>query len=209
MALAHWAQQLPQPEHDPAEARDAARHILDGTQFQPPPQSLPDRLIEWGNEQIARLFDALAGGGGSPVIAWLVFGLIAGLVAFVVYRLTRGIQATPGLRVGETAAPRKSRVEWVAEAAAHEARGEWKQALRCRYRALIADLVERDLVRDVPGRTAGEYRGDVAESAPDLAASFGGATELFERAWYGDEPTGPPENGQFRSLAETVVRGAP
>jgi hypothetical protein len=38
-----------------------------------------------------------------------------------------------------------------------------------------------------------------------VAAEFGGATELFERAWYGDRPTGAHENARFRELADQVV----
>ena len=31
--------------------------------------------------------------------------------------------------------------------------------------------------------------------------------ELFDRAWYGDEPTGAAENQSFRALADEVVLG--
>jgi Domain of unknown function (DUF4129) len=47
----------------------------------------------------------------------------------------------------------------------------------------------------------------VAEAAPAVAAPFSGATELFERAWYGDRPTGRDEADRFRGLADEVLTG--
>ena len=57
----------------------------------------------------------------------------------------------------------------------------------------------------MPGRTPGEYRRDVARALPALADDFAGATELFERAWYGNEDTGRSENEQFRACADRVI----
>jgi hypothetical protein len=80
--------------------------------------------------------------------------------------------------------------------------------LRCRYRALVADLAGRGLVDEVPGRTTGEYRAEVGENVPRVAPEFAGATELFEAAWYGNRPTGEEESQRFRRLADQVMAGA-
>ena len=61
------------------------------------------------------------------------------------------------------------------------------------------------MIRDLPGRTSGEYRADVAATLPAAAADFAAATELFEQAWYGDVTTGPDESARFRHLADLVV----
>ena len=63
------------------------------------------------------------------------------------------------------------------------------------------------MVDEVPGRTSGEYRAEVAGSVPVAATDFSGATELFELAWYGNRPTGADEAGRFRALAEGVLTG--
>jgi hypothetical protein len=89
-----------------------------------------------------------------------------------------------------------------------ESTGDWKGGLRCRYRELVGELVARDVLRDVPGRTAGEYRTELREHAPEVAAPFSGACDLFERAWYGDLPTGRDESEHFRELADRVLAGA-
>jgi hypothetical protein len=78
--------------------------------------------------------------------------------------------------------------------------------LRCRYRALAAQLVARKVVPDIPGRTVGEHRADVRAAAPAAAPSFDEAAELFESAWYGDQPTGADENARFRAMSDTVER---
>jgi hypothetical protein len=41
-----------------------------------------------------------------------------------------------------------------------------------------------------------------------VAREFGGATELFELAWYGNRATGAPESSRFKDLAERVMAGA-
>ena len=97
---------------------------------------------------------------------------------------------------------------WRADAEQAEASGQWKLALRARYRWLLGELIERQLLANVPGRTPGEYRNDLARLLPDQATASATATELFERAWYGNEPTGPDENRQFRSCAEQVLAAA-
>jgi hypothetical protein len=103
--------------------------------------------------------------------------------------------------------PRRGPAEWRADAEAAERAGQWRQALRCRYRALVAELADRGLVEEVAGRTAGEYRAEVAGAAPAVAAPFAGATELFERAWYGEAPTGQDEAARFRGLSDEVLSG--
>jgi hypothetical protein len=81
--------------------------------------------------------------------------------------------------------------------------------VRCRYRALVAELAARGLVDEVPGRTAGEYRGEVRRNLPDAAADFAGATELFELAWYGRGETGAQQASRLRELSGRVLQRAP
>ena len=89
-----------------------------------------------------------------------------------------------------------------------EARGEWKAALRCRYRALVADLVARKVVRDLAGRTTGRVprrrgRGPARRRPPSSAArpscSSGPGTATAR--------PGPRRTRRFRELADR--RGRP
>ena len=72
----------------------------------------------------------------------------------------------------------------------------------------MSTLIDRGVLRDVPGRTAGEFRIELAETEPALTEPFAAASGLFEDAWYGDAPTGPDDAARFAELADTVQRGA-
>src|SRR6266508_4274462 len=65
------------------------------------------------------------------------------------------------------------------------------------------------VVAEVPGRTSGEYRGEVSRNLPNASEAFAGATEVFDRAWYGRQPTGEGEATSFRDLAGRVLARVP
>jgi hypothetical protein len=77
---------------------------------------------------------------------------------------------------------------WREEADAHRAAGRLRDALRCRYRALVGDLARRGLLDEIPGRTTGEERDQLVISAPEIADRFDAAVDLFDDVWYGDAP---------------------
>jgi hypothetical protein len=191
----------------PSEARRAAKEIVSRPEFQPPAKTLYQQAMDKVGSWLGNLVDAVVGGGRGSVIAWLV--VVAAIVA-VVYLVVRGVQSGRGLGPDPLAPSvdverRRPAAEWEAAAAAAEAAGNWREGLRCRYRALVARLARRGVVEEVPGRTAGEYRATVRATLPSSASAFGEATDLFEGAWYGGRSTGPAESEAFRGLAERVV----
>ena len=202
---------LPVPEPSTQESNERADEILAEARFQEPPKSILDRVLEWIVEQLDKISIPGLGagaGGGSQIVVWIFVAALVGLAIFLVSRLRltgRPRDDDPDFIVDAEVA--RSEHEWLSEAERYEAAGQWKQALRCRFRALVSALIERGVVRDIPGRTTGEYRVEVTRNAPAVAGSFAGAAELFERAWYGDEPTGAAENAHFRSLADEAVLG--
>ncbi len=200
------ADSLPVPTQDPSTSDQKADEILDRSEFRRAGPGLFDRALRWLSDGVATLISGLFVGGVGSAVAWVILAAAVALVVVVAVRVGRTVQADP-TRPGPSlqVEVRRSPIEWRHEAEQFEARGQWKPALRCRYRALVADLVARKVVRDLAGHTTGEYRADVAAALPEAAADFGGATELFERAWYGDRPTGPDENAHFRDLADRVV----
>lgn len=201
------AADLRPPQRDPTVARDAARRVLDRPEYRRPAPTLLQRARRWVVEQLERLLGGLLGSGRGATVFWVV--VAAGVVVLVVVlaRFGRGVTADPARRVTAATAGRRTPGEWRAEAESHEAAGRWRAGLRCRYRALVAELVERGLVDDVPGRTAGEYRTEVRERVPASAEPFEEATDLFEQAWYGNCPTGDAEAATFERLAGRVVSG--
>jgi Domain of unknown function (DUF4129) len=212
--LAAWlapaaAGDLPAPARDPDRVREAVREVLARPEFRPPDRPLLNRVLDWVLEQVGRVLAELgaSGAGGIVGLAVLLLALLG--VGLLAARLSRGV--TPGREVAAAlpAAPRRSAADWRAEAEAHERAGEWRAAVRCRYRALVAELADRGLVEEVPGRTAGEYRGQVGRNLPEAATDFAGATELFELAWYGRGEPGATEAARLRELSGRVLREVP
>jgi hypothetical protein len=104
---------------------------------------------------------------------------------------------------------RRAATEWARDAAQLEAAGDWKGALRARYRHLVRTLVDRQQLPDVAGRTTGELRRDLADTTPDATEAFDTASLLFELAWYAHVPTGPEQAQRFRTASEAVMGAAP
>jgi hypothetical protein len=196
---------LPVPNLDPEEVHRAAREVLSRPEFREAGRPLLARVLDWVLGHLAELIAALIASSAASIVGLVLTLLILGAVAAVAIRFARGMTGDPEVAAAIPSVPRRSAEEWRAEAEAHERAGEWRQALRCRYRALVADLAGRGLVEEVPGRTAGEYRGEVRRNAPGAAEAFSGATDLFERAWYGRAPTGADDASHFRDLAGRVL----
>jgi hypothetical protein len=187
--------------------RDLADSILADARYRRPPKSIPDRILEWFGEQLGKVLGSLVGSGAGTLVAWV---LVLGAVGFVIFlvirfgrvgRIPRPLDHPAQVMVELTRTPS----EWRQEAESLEAQGRWKEGLRCRHRALIAELVRRGAIPEQAGRTAGEYVRDVAVSLPDAAPALAAATELFEAAWYGDLPTGADEAVRFQHLDAQVL----
>lgn len=196
--------ELAQPESDPEAVRDAIDEILARPEFAEEQRTLIERAVDAVVELVGRLLDeALAGASGGP-FAWVVVAVLTAAALVFAFRFGRGVQRDPGSATAASV-PKRSAPDWRAEAERHELAGQWRSALRCRWRALVADLADRGFVEEVPGRTAGEYRRQVNVNAPRAATDFDGATSLFESAWYGNGATGAAEAERFTTLADRVL----
>ena len=81
--------------------------------------------------------------------------------------------------------PRRHPREWRADADEHRRAGRYRDALRCRYRALVGDLARAGVIDEIPGRTTGEERAQMGATVA-AAAPFRRAADLFDDAWFGD-----------------------
>ena len=197
------------PDRDPGQVREAVREVLARPEFRPPDRPLLNRLFDWLLDMVGRLLAALGGSGAGGIVGLILLALLLVGVGLVVARFSRGLTRSPEVAAAVPGIPRRSAAEWRAEAEAHERAGDWRRAIRARYRALVAELAARGLVEEVPGRTAGEYRREVGRNLPGAATDFAGATELFEVAWYGRSQTGPREADHLRDLSSRVLQRAP
>ncbi len=198
--------ELPEPTTDPADVRARAEKILARPELRPEEPSLFERALDRIAEELVGLLERGLG-TGSGMFGWFLLAALLALVAWLVRRIsptahrTAEASSSPDVVVEE----HRSASDWADAARAHEAAGAWVEALRCRYRALVAELVDRDVVRDVPGRTVGEYREEIASARPAAAAPFRAATTLYEDAWYGHRGAGPAEAEEFADGARAVL----
>ena len=205
---------LPPPDPSAEEIREAADEILSRPEFVQE-ESLYDRILGWIADRLSEVLGALTGGGRGAFIAWAILLLAAAALAYLIWRVVSSGPVAAGGR-GRPGADvvledvRRSASAWRSEAEAHARAGRWRDALRCRWRALVADLAERGRIQDAPGLTAGDYRRLVAAHAPPAGPAFSDATDLFERAWYGPGDVGPDDHDRMVAMAEQVVAaGAP
>ena len=196
--------ELPPSEVSAEEARDVADQVLSGRAYVEAarPPSLQERAFDWIADLIGDLFNALSSTGGRGIIAWVViigFGL---LIAFLVTRLMRNLDplpappasARPIVEITES----RSAGDWLADAIAAERNHDWRTAIRCRHRSLVAELLNLEIVTARPGLTAGEIAHEVAQARPAAAATMHQATWLFKDTWYWEAPCRCSRNRSVR-----------
>jgi hypothetical protein len=97
---------------------------------------------------------------------------------------------------------------WRAEADDHRRAGRFREALRCRYRALVGDLARRGLIDEIPGRTTGEERAQLRHVQPAAGTPFDAAADLFDGAWYGHADVDAAADDHFQTLERDVLARA-
>jgi hypothetical protein len=209
-ARAGGPEQLPPPDRT---GEDIGRHIdeiLSRPEFRPPSRSLLQRIFDFVAEVVSDLLSTVVGGGrGSLIGLVLVIAFIGALIAIWV-RFVPTMSRDPSTRGdGGDVERRRPATDWNAEADGAAAAGRWRDALRYRYRALIARLAEVGVIEEVPGRTAGEYRHELHRALPIAAAEFARATDLFEQTWYGGQLAGSAEHAVLVDLSRRVLTRAP
>jgi CubicO group peptidase (beta-lactamase class C family) len=194
--------------HDAPELRRRAHELLS----RPPYREAEEGPLgaawraarEWLAEQIGTLLSLL---GGDPGVAWLLVGIGVLLLGTVVWRATRGLTLDRAVEAPATGPGGRPASSWHADADEHEVAGRWSDAVRCRYRALVGQLVEAGVIEDVPGRTVGELDRELVATAPGMAEDVAAAGVVFARIFYGREPA---QASDARTVAEVASRtGAP
>jgi Domain of unknown function (DUF4129) len=89
-----------------------------------------------------------------------------------------------------------------AELAARD--GDWQEAIRARFRAVISELDERSLLPERADRTAHEAAQDAGSVLPEHAAPLLDAARAFDEVEYGDY-LGTPEGYAVISAVDEAV----
>jgi Domain of unknown function (DUF4129) len=84
------------------------------------------------------------------------------------------------------------------------AAGRFKEAVRERMRAIVRDLIERDVLPHTPGWTVTELATAASQRQPALAPPLGAAVDVFSEIWYGFRPATRADDDAMRAHAATV-----
>jgi hypothetical protein len=203
---------------DPDAVRRSVEELLAEPRY-----SYEPSLLERALDRLAEFLDRLLPGGGGPggafgggvgaVVGWVLIVAAAVAAAVIVVAVLRSRVQRPAEDdepLSETEVEhRRSAQEWDDEAATLEAAGNWKEAVRARYRSLVRTLVDRRQLPDVAGRTTGELRGDLAATTPAATADFEVATRCFELVWYAGESADRDDAALVAEASRRVVAASP
>jgi len=177
--------------------------VLARPEFRQNAPGLVSQFVDLLREWLGRFLEAIVGAGRGDVVGTIVTVAFVVVVVVLVARFASRVRRDPSRDVAVAGVTGRAPREWLAEAEAHERAGRWRQAVRCRYRLLLARLAVRGLLDEVPGRTSGEYLREAGINLPAARDDLRLATTAFEEVWYGDRT---PDAGQVRRVAEAVDR---
>jgi hypothetical protein len=170
--------------------------------------SLIERAIGKVLEWIGDLLDSLTGTSpnGHAGLAMLI-GLVVLIIVVVLWRagvLRTSHKTTQA--VFDTAKPRMA-AEYRAQSEQEAASGDYALAVRSRFRACVAELTERTILDERPGRTAYEVVADAGRAVPTLREPLQPAALAFTEVVYGNRP-GTPERYAVVVAADDAARTA-
>lgn len=221
---------LPIPEADPVDVDRQIKDILDAPEYdysEPWYRPITDWILDiisdvagWIGRRISDFFGlfgglGIGGVGGAGLLGKIIgFTIIGALILLIARLIWRAVQSRlpkpvsydqePVVEIGRWFRPK----ELLADAERFEKEERWDEALRARYRYVIAELVERKLIDNPPGRTTGEYKGEVEHWLPASAAGFSTITGTFEHVWYGEQPANQAMVDQLRRTGDEVLEAA-
>lgn len=194
-------------EHDPAELRERAADLLSRPPYAAEDPGLLRLLLDRVGRALAELLDRLSFAFGEVGwFGWVVVVVALLLLGSVVWRVTRGASLDASLVARTPDTSGRSASDWHAEADRFAAAGRLEAALRSRYAAVVAELVEAAVVEDVPGRTVRELDAEVAVAAPDRAPAVATAGDRFDAVVYGGRPATRDDLEVVRAASRVVTR---
>ncbi len=198
-------------DENPEILRDRAQEILSDPRYAGDQPGLVDRALDRLGELINDLLSVVTGGTsfGGVLVGLIFLGFMMGLVVFFIVRYLPRIRPATSENakaVVQTTKNRRSRKEWLAEASEAESRGHYREAVRARYWATVAGLIENEEVGDSPGATVNELRAQFdAEAA--RKDPFNDASDSFSDIWYGGSDADTSDSSQLAMWDERVVGG--
>ncbi len=201
--LAHVAAADPPLQPTGGEGRSLLRRELLRPEYND--RALLTRFLEWLREQLTKGIDAASGSPPFATLAAMVlFVVLVGALLWLLSHARTSSRATRG-RGPALGDERLTAAELRARAEAALADGRHEDALVDGFRALAVRQVERARIDDVPGATAHELAGLLAEATPALADRLRSAADRFDLVLYGHRPATADEARAVLALDDDLV----
>lgn len=191
------------------EARRWAEEELSRPIYQESEPGPLQQVMDW----IMDFLDSLSGTAGvappalAPLIAVLVVAAVVGL-AFLLAGPVRARRRVSGsAAVFDDDEGTSADLADAADLAA--ARGDWREAVIMRFRALVRSLDERAIVTDRPGLTAYEATTEAAARLPDCVRSLEQSGRIFDDVVYGERPASASQHQFLLMAAAEIARATP
>ena len=161
-----------------------------------------------------------AGGGGMGSGGWMMLAglaVIVLVVALILFLRNRDPAPAPAVVTQTTAAPQTPALEpdqqspndlW-SQTEKLARRGEFLEAVRDLYLAVLTVLHRADLIRYEKTRTNGEYLRQLrsTDERGVVVEPFRGLTRLFEQKWYGERACAAGDYDSCLEFAEALRSG--
>ncbi|MGW4483452.1 DUF4129 domain-containing protein [Amycolatopsis sp. NPDC004368] len=193
-------------DRDPARLR-AVQELTDPAYAAARP-GLLQQVAHWLGEKFSELLANLSGVPGGPLGLLLVIGLLIVLIVVVrlrVGKVARAAQAARHVFSGR----RRSADEYRKAAEQAAAQGQFADAVRERFRAIVRGLEERALLDSRSGRTADEAATEAGALLPGLAADLAAGAREFDDVHYGGRPGTEAAYRALTDLDDRVRRARP
>ncbi|SDQ09080.1 protein of unknown function [Quadrisphaera sp. DSM 44207] len=191
------------------QAREWARQELAEAAYREAQPGLLTRLVEAVLERLGQLQLPAGSGVGQRVAVVLLLLLLAVLVLVALRATGRVSRRAPRRLEGVLGGSALSAAEHRAAADRAARAGDWQEAVRARFRAVVTALAERDLVDAAPGTTAAEAAAAAGRALPDLAAALAQGARAFEAVSYGGRPASAEDDARLRALDDAVAVARP
>lgn len=204
------------------------QEILDREEYHPPHEKEESLFQRWMREFFEWLYDLFPRPNISPVqttglgalsyvLQFLIYGVVIGLVGFLIYRFAPMLigrfkrstetEAADRVILGERIETSMSASSLFAEAEKLAKLGDIRGAIRKGYIALLCDLADRKVIGLARHKTNRDYLRDLRRRGP-LYKQVNDATGSFERHWYGFRVPSEGDWEEFRICYQAAVREA-
>jgi hypothetical protein len=188
------------------DAAAAARDELAKPVYAAHRPSLTQQVVDWVGHLLSRVLQAITSVAPGGIVGLVVIALVLALVVAIVAFRVGPLRTTAAADRVVFAGAARSAAEHRADAERAAAAGDWDEAVRQRFRALVRALEERDVLDERPGRTADEAAADTARSMPASATELVWAARRFDDVAYGDQRASDADYRRLVALDNAAAR---